>query len=182
MPPNPGLPTSAAIRTETAAPVAAIILMGVAGSGKTTIGRKLADALGWSFCDGDDLHPEANVAKMSRGIPLDDRDREPWLAAIRAYIGGCLARGEKTIVACSALREKYRRALVTDSTQIKFVHLAGSPALILERLQQRHGHFMRPEMLDSQFAALEQPADALVIDIAQNPDAIVAEIRRSFHV
>src|SRR5450631_3517955 len=118
-----------------------ILIMGVAGSGKTTVGRALADALGWSFRDADDFHPAATVAKMSAGHPLTDADRAPWLAAIRAHIAACLARREPAVVTCSALKEKYRAALVTDAAQVKLVHLTGDPKLIAKRIATRSDHF-----------------------------------------
>jgi carbohydrate kinase (thermoresistant glucokinase family) len=158
----------------------AIIIMGVAGSGKTTIGQKLASSLGWPFRDADEFHPPENIAKMSAGTPLTDADRAPWLTAIRAYIDHSLARGESVVVTCSALREDYRQALVTHPDRVKLIHLAGDYSLILQRLAQREGHFMKPEMLKSQFATLESPRDALVLDIAQAPDALVAEIKQVF--
>src|SRR5687767_2518970 len=137
-----------------------VMLMGVSGSGKTTVGQKLAEELGWSFRDADDFHPPANVAKMSAGLPLDDSDRAPWLAAIRAYLETTLARGESGVVTCSALKESYRAAAIPDPQRVQLVHLAGDFNLILERMQQRE-HFMKPEMLKSQFATLEPPRDAL---------------------
>lgn len=154
--------------------------MGVAGSGKTTIGHQLATALGWEFRDADEFHPPANIAKMSAGQPLDDRDRTPWLAAIRAHIDQKLAHGENAVVTCSALKESYRQALVADPARVKLVHLAGDAALLNARLNLRPGHFMKPAMLQSQLATLEPPKDALTVDIAQPPDAIVARIRRAF--
>src|SRR5476651_1055879 len=157
-----------------------ILLMGVAGSGKTTVGRALAAALGWSFRDADEFHPPENVAKMNAGLPLDDADRAPWLAAIRAHIDEKLARSESAVVTCSALKEKYRAALVADPAQVKLVHLAGDAKLIAERIATRRDHFMKPEMLASQFAALEPPGDALVVDIAQPAAILVAQIRRAF--
>jgi gluconokinase len=159
----------------------AVLIMGVAGSGKTTIGQKLAATLGWSFRDADDFHPPENIAKMSRGIPLDDRDRAPWLAAIRTYLDDHLARGESAVVTCSALKENYRRVVVSDPAKVKLVHLTGDFNLILERMQQRQ-HFMKPEMLRSQFEALEPPHDAIRIDITHSPDAIVREIRKALNV
>jgi carbohydrate kinase (thermoresistant glucokinase family) len=159
-----------------------VILMGVAGSGKTTIGTKLATELGWTFRDADEFHPAANVAKMTSGIPLTDTDRGPWLAAIRNHIDACLANGESAVVTCSALRESYRQVLTDGTRRVKLVHLAGDYGLILRRLGERQGHFMRPEMLQSQFATLETPPDALTIDVAQPPEAIVAEIREAFRV
>jgi carbohydrate kinase (thermoresistant glucokinase family) len=154
-----------------------VVIMGVAGSGKTTIGLKLAAALGWSFRDADDFHPPENVAKMSSGQALSDRDRAPWLAAIRAHVDGCLARGESAVVTCSALKESYRQAIIGDPARVKLVHLAGEFPVIAARMAERQGHFMKPEMLQSQFAALEPPAQALTVDVAAAPDAIVAQIR-----
>ena len=157
-----------------------ILLMGVAGSGKTTVGRALAASLGWSFRDADEFHPPANVAKMSAGQPLTDADRVPWLAAIRAHLDEKLARNENGVVTCSALKEKYRATLVADPARVKLVHLAGDPALLAARLAGRRDHFMKPEMLASQLAALEPPRDALAVDIAGSPDQIVAHIRKTF--
>jgi len=156
-----------------------VLLMGVAGSGKTTIGRQLADELGWNFADADDFHPPANVAKMSAGIPLNDADRAPWLAAIRLYIDARLARGENAVVTCSALKEKHRAVLLADPAQVKLVYLRGTRELLWSRISSRQGHFMKPAMLDSQLATLEEPASALVIDITQAPEQIIAGIRRA---
>jgi gluconokinase len=159
-----------------------ILLMGVAGSGKTTIGRKLAAALDWPFADADDFHSPANIAKMAAGHPLDDADRAPWLAALRAYIDEHLARGENAVLACSALKASYRDLLVADPARVRLVHLQGSPDLLQRRLRSRHGHYMAPTMLPSQLATLEPPAHALTLDIARTPDELVAEIRRAFAV
>lgn len=155
-----------------------VFLMGVAGSGKTTVGLKLAETLGWSFRDADDFHPPENVAKMSSGVPLDDHDRAPWLAAIRAHIEAALTRGESAVVTCSALKGKYRAAAIPPGSRVKLVHLAGDFATILQRMNARQGHFMKPEMLRSQFETLEPPGDALTLDVAKTPDEIVAEIRQ----
>lgn len=174
-------PASSAAAPRSAAAMV-ILLMGVAGSGKTTIGLKLAEQLGWSFRDADDFHPPENVAKMSSGVPLTDRDREPWLAAIRAHIALALAHGESAIVTCSALKEKYRDAAIPDRDRVKVVHLTGSFKLLLERMNSRQGHFMKPQMLESQFATLEPPAHALTVDVARTPEEIVAEIRRALGV
>jgi gluconokinase len=154
-----------------------VMLMGVSGSGKTTVGQKLAGELGWNFRDADDFHPPANVAKMSAGMPLEDADREPWLAAIRAHISAMLERGENGVVTCSALKESYRIAAIPDPTRVRLVHLAGDFDLILDRMRQRE-HFMKPEMLQSQFATLEPPGKALTVNIGKSPDEIVAAIRR----
>lgn len=159
-----------------------IVVMGVAGSGKTTVGRMLAGELGWTFRDADEFHPPANVEKMSHGIPLTDRDREPWLAAIRAYIDETLSRGDSAVVTCSALKERYRRTIVPDPARVKLVHLAGDFTLIAERLRAREGHFMKPGMLSSQFDDLELPRDALSVDVVPPPETIVAEIRTALSV
>jgi len=154
-----------------------VLLMGVAGSGKTTIGEKLAAELGWPFRDADEFHPPANVAKMSRGEPLTDADRQPWLAAIHDYITRQLAASAPAVVTCSALRASYRAAVMADPMRVKLVYLAGSYPEILARLQRRTGHFMKPAMLESQFATLEPPEHALTLDIAAPPESIVRQIR-----
>jgi gluconokinase len=159
-----------------------MVIMGVSGSGKTTIGEKLAAELGWSFRDADDFHPPANVAKMAAGTPLDDRDRAPWLAAIRTHIDESLARRESTIVTCSALKERYREKLVGDPERVTLIHLVGDFELIRQRMKRRTDHFFKPELLRSQFETLEPPDDAMVINIDQSPDAIVTEIRRKLGV
>lgn len=155
-----------------------VIVMGVAGSGKTTIGRRLAEVLDWPFYDADDLHPPANVAKMAAGLPLTDADRLPWLQELRRLIERHRAAGHDTVIACSALKESYREILAGDVEGISFVHLTGSPELIRRRLEQRQGHFLKAALLDSQLAALEPPADAVTVDVAGGPEEIVAEIRR----
>jgi gluconokinase len=157
-----------------------ILLMGVSGSGKTTVGRRLAGELGWDFADADDFHPPANIAKMSGGHPLDDADRAPWLAALRAHIDGCLAHGKNAVVTCSALKARYRRTLLADPAQVRLVYLHGSRELLRARLAARTDHFMKPELLDSQLAALEPPATALALDIADPPEKLVAAIRHAF--
>jgi len=133
-----------------------IILMGVAGTGKTTVGRLLAKELGWRFYEGDDFHPPANVEKMRRGEPLTDRDRRPWLDALRAVIQGALEKNDNGIMACSALKRSYR-ARLRVSEQVVFAYLAAAPDVIRRRLEKRTGHFMNPSLLESQFAALETP-------------------------
>jgi gluconokinase len=149
-----------------------IVLMGVAGSGKTTVGETLARRLGWRFRDADDFHPTANREKMRRGIPLDDNDRRPWLDAIRASIVESLSTGENAIYACSALKEAYRQLLAADPAEVKFVYLKGSPRLIAERLANRRGHFFDPALLQSQFDQLEEPRGVLQVDISSSPDTI----------
>ena len=154
-----------------------IILMGVSGSGKTTIGAQLAQALGWPFYDGDQFHPPANIAKMQRGMPLTDADRWPWLHALRAHIETCIQQGGSAVLACSALKQAYREYLVIDETEVKLVYLKGDYDRIHERLAQRHGHFMPPGLLASQFAALEEPEQGVVVDIGHPPETIVTLIR-----
>ena len=153
-----------------------VIVMGVTGAGKTTIGRALATALGWEFHDGDDLHSEASKLKMHRGIALDDADRAPWLAAIRQLIEAMLSQGRDGVVACSALKQSYRDEIVVDPNAVKIVYLKGSKEMIAERLRNRGAHFMDPDLLQSQFDTLEEPRDAIVVDIAAAPEAIVNEI------
>ena len=159
-----------------------IILMGVSGSGKTTIGQQLAEALGWPFYDGDQFHPQANIATMQQGIPLADEDRWPWLQALRAQMVTWIHQGVSAVLACSALKQVYRDYLLIDEAEVKLVYLKGDYDLIRERLAQRHGHFMPPELLASQFAALEEPARGVVVDIAPPPETIVALIRQQLGV
>jgi gluconokinase len=155
-----------------------LVVMGAAGAGKTTIGRHLASELGWTFHDADDFHSPENVAKMSRGLPLDEADRRPWLERLAALIRGCLERGENAVLACSALREDYRSLLAGGSPGVTFVYLRASPDLLAHRLAQREGHYAGPALLDSQLATLEEPRDALAIDAGLPPEEIVRIIRR----
>ncbi|HKI06567.1 MAG TPA: gluconokinase [Thermoanaerobaculia bacterium] len=156
-----------------------VVVMGVSGSGKTTIGRKLAGELGWLFYEGDDFHSAASVEKMSRGIALTDDDRRPWLAALRALIEGCLEKGENAVLACSALKESYRRILRGDDAGVVFVYLAAPARLIAERLEHRAGHFAQRNLLPSQLATLEEPEDAITVDASGTPAEIVAAIREA---
>lgn len=156
------------------------IVLGVSGSGKSTVGRMLADRLGCPFYDGDDFHPPENRDKMSRGIPLTDEDRAGWLQALADLIRRRLQADESGVLACSALKEKYRQVLRVDPARVRFVYLRGDYALILARMHTRRGHYMQPGMLKSQFEALEEPTDALVEDIRQSPAEIVADIMRNF--
>lgn len=159
-----------------------VVVMGVSGVGKTTIGKRLAADLGWAFYEGDDFHPPANVDKMGRGIPLTDEDRGPWLSALRSLIDGCIGRGESAVLACSALKSAYRRVLQGDRPEAVFVHLRADPRLIAERLEQRTGHYMKRDLLESQLATLEEPEEAVAIDASGAPEEIVAEIRRRLGV
>ena len=152
-----------------------IVIMGVAGSGKTTIGTMLADALGCSFLDGDTLHPAENIERMARGVALTDDDRAPWLAGIRARLLDAAHRGESLVVACSALRESYRDYLASGIS-VTWVYLKGDEELLESRLARRTGHFAKADLLASQVAALEEPTDAIVADIAMPPAVIVEHI------
>lgn len=148
--------------------------MGVVGAGKTTVGSLLAQKLGWHFADADDFHPAANVEKIRSGIPLDDSDRAPWLAALRDAILGWNAERQNTVLACSALKRKYRDVLSMDG--IRFVYLKGDFDLIKQRLRTRTAHFASDSILKSQFEDLEKPDDAITVEIDKRPAAIVAEI------
>lgn len=158
-----------------------IILMGVSGAGKTTVGLRLTDLLGWEFFDGDVFHPSANIDKMAAGIPLTDEDRWPWLRALHDFIHERLMVKVPAIVACSALKAAYREVLLDGNEGAHLVYLKGSHALIRRRLEARTDHFFDAEMLDSQFAALEEPdPDAVVtVDIDRPPDEIARCIKRT---
>jgi gluconokinase len=153
-----------------------IVLMGVAGSGKTSVGEALARRLGWPFHDADDFHSAPNREKMRRGIPLDDDDRRPWLEAVRASIVQSVSASKNAIYACSALKRAYRQLLAADTEEVKFVYLKGSPELIAQRLADRRGHFFDPALLQTQFNDLEEPHGALQIDISSPPETIADSI------
>lgn len=153
--------------------------MGVSGSGKTTVGQALARALQWPFYEGDSFQPPDNVAKMAAGVPLTDQDRAPWLAALAAVIADAIRRGEGGVMACSALKKSYRRTLraaAADGQQVVFVWLKGSYETILARMQRRQGHFMQANMLQSQFATLEEPCSAIIVDVSSPLEAQVQQI------
>lgn len=156
-----------------------IVLMGVCGCGKTTVGQALAASLGWPFHDADDFHPPANVTKMAAGTPLTDDDRAPWLTRLADELAACLARGGHAVLACSALKQAYRDRLAMAG-DVRFVHLAGDQATIEARLAVRQHRYMPATLLASQFATLEVPTDALAVDIRQDIDAQVACIRRAY--
>jgi gluconokinase len=162
------------------APKAVIVLMGPAGAGKTTVGLPLAQSLGWRFVDADDLHSAENVDRMRRGIGLTDADRGPWLLRIRDALRDLRARGNNVVLACSALKEQYRRAIVPDDAagEVRFVYLHAPEGVLRERLTHRTGHYAGPELLQSQLASLEEPRDALWVDASRDPAQIVAQIRR----
>jgi gluconokinase len=153
-----------------------IVVMGVSGSGKTTVGRSLATALHWKFSDADDFHSPANVEKMKNGIPLTDKDRGPWLRTIRAAIEQWKRNEPGHVLACSALKGSYRDILGQDDPDVKFVYLQGGFDLISRRLKERKSHFFNPELLRSQFDALENPKGALIIDVSKEPQEIIAAI------
>jgi gluconokinase len=159
-----------------------IIIMGVTGAGKSTIGRLLAAKLGWPFFDADDFHPKANVEKMHSGRPLTDADRAPWLAALRVLITDYVRQGRDAIIACSALKAEYRARLRVDAQRVVFVYLTGDPALIRTRLAARQGHFMPPALLDSQMALLEPPTDGVCVDVTLTPAMIVENIREALRL
>jgi len=158
-----------------------IILMGVTGSGKTTVGGLLARKLRWKFYEGDDFHSPANIEKMTRGMPLSDQDRRPWLKALRDIVRSMIERGENGVIACSALKKSYRRMLKV-SDEVIFVYLKASIPLIQKRLKQRTHHFMNPTLIESQFATLEQPRDALRVDADSTPAQVVQCIRERLSI
>jgi len=152
------------------------VVMGVSGSGKTTVGKSLAEKLGWDFYDADDFHPPENVAKMTSGIPLSDSDRAPWLATLHGLISSCLMQNRPGVLACSALRESYRRQLLEGNEHVQLIYLKGSYELIWSRMEVRKDHYMQPHMLQSQFDALEEPTNAWIIDVSKSVDEIVKPI------
>lgn len=153
-----------------------LLVMGVSGAGKTTVGKLLAEQLHWIFADADSYHSPENVKKMAAGVPLSDADRAPWLARLRRLIESWVSHGEDAILACSALREGYRDQLLI-SPRVKLIYLHGTLPLIRERMLHRTGHYMDPKLLESQFDTLEEPSDAIVIDVAASPADIVRQIR-----
>jgi gluconokinase len=159
-----------------------IILMGVTGCGKTTVGAMLAKDCGWEFHDADDFHPAANVAKMKSGAPLDDEDRWPWLERLNTFLLDSERQGKSLVLACSALKQVYRDRLARGCAAAHFVFLDGDQELIRARLAARQGHYMNPKLLDSQFAILERPRDALRLDVAESPAELVRRIRKRLEV
>lgn len=157
----------------------ALIMMGVAGCGKSTVGKQLAEALDWIFYDGDDFHPDANINKMSKGIPLTDEDRTPWLDNLRTLINKHLQANDSAIIACSALKESYRKHLKQADERVILIYLHGDFELIWSRMSSRENHFMKPDMLRSQFETLERPSpdEAHTFYIDQPVSQIIAEIK-----
>ncbi len=156
-----------------------VIVFGVSGAGKTTIGKLLAEQLGWKFYEADDFHQRANIEKMRRGIPLSDEDRWPWLDRLREQLTRSLAAKEDAVLACSALKRTYRERLRV-SDRVKLVFLRGDYAFIEKQIRSRRGHFMNPALLKSQYADLEEPGldeDALTIELGQTPEELVKEIK-----
>jgi gluconokinase len=153
-----------------------ILLMGVSGAGKTTIGQLLASLLGWNFADGDDYHSPENVEKMRSGIPLTDADRAPWLEKLRTLIADWIASRKNTVLACSALKQAYRERLQV-SPEVQIVYLKGTPQILQQRLHARTGHFMTERMLASQLDALEAPENAVAVDADRSPAEIITEIQ-----
>lgn len=170
-PPEPAAASAATLHV--------LMVMGVSGSGKTTIGEGLAGRLGWPYRDADDFHPPANKAKMAAGTPLTDEDRWPWLDAIRAWIDEHRRAGTHGVVTCSALKRVYRDRLVGDRSDVRIVYLQGSRALLAERMGSRHGHFMPASLLESQLATLEPPGPdehPITVSIADTPEAMIDQI------
>lgn len=156
--------------------------MGVSGCGKSTIARLLANKLDWDFLDADDFHSPENISKMKSGIPLNDSDRAPWLASLNEALLSTLKAGRHPVLACSALKESYRATLCRGTHGMKIIYLKGEYNLIWSRISQREGHYMKREMLKSQFEALEEPPDALVVDVRLSPEEIVEKVIKAFQL
>ena len=160
-----------------------IVLMGVAGAGKTTVGRRLSEVLQWPFLDGDEVHPLENIVKMSRGIPLTDEDRRPWIQALRKSIAEWLEQRLNAVLTCSLLTHAYRAAVLAGhEPHVKLAYLRASRELLRERLTGRTGHFAGVALLESQLALLEEPSDALVLDASRQPEQLVQTIRTALRL
>ena len=153
-----------------------VLLMGVSGAGKSTVGKLLASELGWEFADADDFHPAANVEKMRNGIPLTDTDRGPWLESLRAVIADWIEAGKNGVLACSALKKAYRDMLVVGS-EVRVVYLKADREVLRERLLGRHGHYMKEGLLESQIATLEEPTGVIVVNGDEPPEDVARAIR-----
>jgi len=161
-----------------------VIMFGVSGAGKTTIGQLLAQELGWRFYEADDFHPRANIEKMREGVPLTDEERWPWLESLRELVNRCIAAGEDAVLACSALKKAYRRYLRVNA-DVKLVFLRGNYELIANQLRHRRGHFMNPALLQSQFADLEESQateGSIVIELGEGPHKLVQEIKKKLRL
>ena len=158
------------------------IVMGVSGCGKSSVGESLAHSLGWDFYDADDFHPPENVSKMANGIPLDDSDRTPWLASLHDMISSSLKADSPGVLACSALKEHYRKQLLDGNNNAQIIYLKGSYDLIWSRMEKRKNHYMKPHMLQSQFETLEEPSNALTMDISLPVDVIVQKITEHYRL
>ena len=159
-----------------------IIVMGVSGAGKTTVGRLLSEDLSWPFFEGDDFHPPANVAKMSEGIPLTDEDRWPWLDSLRKLISGLVTEGQDAVIACSALKQAYRDRLQQGDKEIVFAYLKGDYEMITNRLAVRQDHFMNPDLLVGQLSTLEEPQMVLTVGIDRDPSEIVRAVKEGLNL
>ncbi len=152
--------------------------MGVAGSGKTTIGTLLSDVIGWTFFDGDDFHPQENIDRMRRGIALSDKDREIWLDRLHELVRGLSDRGESAILAFSALRKAYRERVADGVDGLRFLYLKGDPTLLEQRIEDRRGHYFGADLLESQFETFEEPEGIAMVDVAGEPEQVVARVRK----
>ena len=159
-----------------------VILMGVSGSGKTTLGLRLADDLGWAFIDADDFHSPEAVRRLAAGGPPSDADMKDWVAKLREQVTDVLARGRDAVVAYSALQSDARENLTVDSSSVRFVYLKGSASLVMQRLRNRSGHFLKANLVASQFATLEEPHDVVTVDIDERPGRIVKQIREALRI
>jgi len=159
-----------------------LVIMGVSGSGKTTIGQLLSAELICSFIDGDDFHPPVNIKKMSSGEALTDEDRWPWLEILTDKIQEYIQQEQSMVLACSALKKSYREILCVERELVQFIYLKGNYATIVRRMQSRENHFMTKSLLQSQFATLEEPEDAIVVDISPSPSEILKSIRGLLHL